>query len=159
MVSASLDMLEESLRKKIEVMTQIEEENERQREVLRNPEELELEVFDETVDRKGELIDKLIALDDGFQTLFDEVKKELGENKSLYADQIRRMQDLIKEITAKSASIEVMERRNKKLVETYFDISRSKMVAGKQSSAAAYNYYVTMNNYRDVPPQFMDNKQ
>lgn len=159
MVSASLDMLEDSLKKKIEIMTQIEEENQRQKEILQNPEEVELEEFDKTVDRKGELIDKLLALDDGFQTLFDEVKKELGENKAQYSDQIKRMQELIKEITAKSASIEAMEHRNKKLAETYFDVSRSRMVAGRQSSAAAYNYYVTMNNYKDVPPQFLDNKQ
>ncbi|MCR5155201.1 MAG: flagellar protein FliT [Butyrivibrio sp.] len=159
MLSASLDMLEESLKKKIEVMTQIEEENQRQKELLLNPEEVELAAFDETVDRKGELIDKLLALDDGFQTLFEEVKKELGENRSLYADQIKRMQDLIREITAKSASIEAMEHRNKKLAENYFEVSRNKMAAGRQSSAAAYNYYVTMNNYKDVPPQFLDNKQ
>lgn len=158
MLASSLDMLEESLRKKNDIMTEIESENERQREVLSNPEVVNEDLFDATVDRKGELIEKLVAIDDGFQSLFDRVKEEVNANKDKYADQIKRMQALVEEVTAKSASIEAAERRNKKLAETYFDTARQKMNVSKQTSAAAFNYYRTMNNFKEIPPQFLDQK-
>ena len=158
MLASSLDMLEESLVKKIDIMTEIEAENERQKEVLSDPDNVDEVEFDKTVDKKGELIDKLLAIDEGFQLLFDRVKEEVGANKEKYSEQIRRMQELIREITSKSASIEAAEHRNKKLAETYFDTARRKMNSSKQSSAVAFNYYKTMNNFKDIPPQFLDKK-
>lgn len=158
MISASLDMLEESLVKKIEIMKKIEEENTRQKEILLNSEDVNLEAFDKTLDIKGEYIDELEKLDDGFQSLFDRVKQEVGDNKKTYADQIKRMQELIHEIMDRSASIEAAEHRNKKLAENYFSSEREKMATGKRSSAAAFNYYTTMNNFKDIPPQFLDTK-
>ena len=158
MVSASLDLLEESLVKKIEVMKKIQLENARQKELLSDPEHLALEEFDKILDIKGEYIDELLRLDEGFQSLFDKVKKEVGDHKEQYAEQIKRMQNLIREISGLSASIEAEEHRNKKLAEQYIHISRTKMNQNRQSSAAAFNYYQTMSNYRNVPPQFMDKK-
>ena len=158
MVSASLDMLEESLVKKIEIMKLIQEENEKQKELLKNPEEVDEKAFDEILDVKDGYIDQLIKLDDGFQALFDRVKKEVGQNLDLYKDQVKRMQGLIQEITGLSASIEAAEHRNKKLAEIYFSTARRKMEFSRQTSTAAFNYYQTMNNYKDVPPQFLDNR-
>ncbi|MBQ3679519.1 MAG: hypothetical protein II929_08425, partial [Succinivibrio sp.] len=147
-----------SLVKKIEIMKKIEEENARQKEILLNSEDVNLEAFDKTLDIKGEYIDELEKLDDGFQSLFDRVKQEVGDNKKTYADQIKRMQELIHEIMDRSASIEAAEHRNKKLAENYFSSEREKMATGKRSSAAAFNYYTTMNNFKDIPPQFLDTK-
>ena len=158
MLSSSMDMLEESLIKKIDIMSKIEEENEKQKEILSDPDNVDEIAFDGTVDKKGELIDKLISLDDGFQTLFDRVKEEVNANKDEFADQIRRMQDLIRDITARSASIEAAEHRNKRLAEKYFDAARRKMNTSKQSSAVAFSYYRTMNNFKEIPPQFLDKK-
>ncbi|SEF66476.1 hypothetical protein SAMN02910276_00780 [Butyrivibrio sp. Su6] len=158
MLSASLDMLEESLLKKIEVMKKIEEENEKQKNLLSNPDEVDEVAFDKILDDKGELIDQLLKLDDGFQTLFDRVKEEVGQNKDSFKEQIKRMQELIQEITGRSASIEATEHRNKKLAEEYFSAARQKMNFSRQTSAAAFNYYRTMNNFKDIPPQFLDNK-
>lgn len=158
MLSASLDMLEESLLKKIEVMKKIEEENEKQKNLLSNPDEVDEVAFDKILDDKGELIDQLLKLDDGFQTLFDRVKEEVGQNKDSFKEQIKRMQELIQEITGRSASIEATEYRNKKLAEEYFSAARQKMNFSRQTSAAAFNYYRTMNNFKDIPPQFLDNK-
>lgn len=158
MLTASLDMLEESLEKKLDILSKIEEQNERQKEVLSNPEIVDMEAFDETVDAKGSLIEEIVSLDNGFQSLFDRVKEEIGGNKDKYADQIRRMQNLIQDISAKSASIEATEHRNKSLAEKYFSTAREQMNLSKSASSAAFNYYQTMNNYRNVPPQFMDKK-
>lgn len=158
MVAASLDMLEESLQKKIHILTEIEEENDKQKEILSSLDEEREPEFDATIDKKAELIDELTLLDDGFQSLFDRVKEEVGANKDQYKDQIKRMQQLIETITGKSASIEAAEHRNKRLAEQFFSAARQKMNAGRQASAAAFNYYQTMNNFKDIPPQFLDNK-
>lgn len=158
MISASLDMLEESLVKKIEVMKKIEEKNEEQKDLLKNPSDVNEDAFDKILDDKGELIDQLLKLDEGFQSLFDKIKEEVGQNKNLYKDQIRRMQGYIQEITGMSASIEAAEHRNKKLAEEYFSAARKKMNYSRRTSAAAFNYYQTMNNFKDIPPQFLDNK-
>ncbi len=158
MLTSSLDMLEDSLVKKLDIMTQIEEENEKQKEVLSSMEEEREPEFEATVDRKMALIDQLELLDDGFQSLFDRVKEEVNNNKDLYKDNIKRMQQLIQEITGKSASIEASEHRNKRLAEEFFSSARQKMNESKRSSAAAFNYYQTMNNFKNIPPQFMDQK-
>ena len=158
MVSASLDMLEESLVKKLEVMNKIREENARQKELLSDPENLDVGLFDKTLDVKGEYIDQLLALDDGFQSLFDRVKAEIGDHREQYSAQIRRLQDLIHQITDASASIEAEEHRNKKMAENYFTTARTHMNQSRQSSAAAFNYYQTMNSFKNIPPQFMDTK-
>ncbi len=158
MISASLDMLEESLVKKLEVMDKIEEENARQKEILSDPENVDFEAFDKTIDVKGDYIDQLSSLDDGFQTLFDKVKEEVGDHKDDYKDQIKRMQKLIHQIMDKSASIEAEEHRNKKLAENYFSTAREQMTSGKRSSSVAFNYYQNMNNFKNIPPQFMDKK-
>lgn len=158
MISASLDLLEESLVKKAGIMRLIMEENAKQKEILSDPNDVDQMAFDGTLDKKGDYIDQLNALDDGFQSLFDRVKDEVGQEKEKYSEQIKRMQDLIHEITDLSASIEAEEHRNKKLAEEYFSAARLKMNYSRQTSAVAFNYYKTMNNFRDIPPQFMDKK-
>ncbi len=151
-------MLEESLVKKLEVMNRIEEENDRQTNILKNSEEVDEEAFDDTVEKKAELVDQLLLLDEGFQSLFDRVKQELGDNKEQYRDQIKRLQDLIHDIMDKSTSIEAHEHRNKKLAEQYFSSARQRMNESKRSSAVAFNYYQNMNHFKDIPPQFLDKK-
>ena len=155
---ASLDMLEESLVKKIEVMSRIEEINARQKEILDNPEEVDFDAFDGTIDEKGKLIDDLNLMDEGFQSLYDRVKADIDKNRAQYAEQISRMQKLIEEITAKSASIEAQEHRNKKLADKYFSTARQQIGTGRKSAAAAINYYQTMSGSKDVNPQFLDKK-
>lgn len=158
MVSAALDMLEESLEKKLEILNQIEEQNEKQKDVLQDPGKVNESAFDETVEAKGKLIEQIFSLDEGFQSLFDKVKAEVGADKGRYSDQMKRMQSLIQEITGKSASIEAAEHRNKKLAEKYFSNARERMNQNRQSSSAAFNYYQTMNNFKNIPPQFYDTK-
>ncbi len=158
MVGTSLDMLEDSLVKKLEILTKIEEENENQKKILSEINEDDQDSFDATVEKKAELIEQLELLDEGFQTLFDKIKAEVSGNKDAYKDQIKRLQDLIQQVTSKGATIEASEHRNKRLAERYFSGLRQKMNISKQSSAAAFNYYQNMNNFKDIPPQFLDQK-
>lgn len=157
MTQTYLDMMEDSLRKKIEVMQQIEVQNGIQKKALERLEGPDEETFDEAVRTKGDLIDKLTELNDGFAGLYDRVKVEIDGNKDKYRDQITRMQDLIRQVTDLSNTLEVQETRNKELADNFFSNTRKGMKQGKQTAAAAFNYHVTMNKSANIQPHFIDN--
>ena len=128
-----LNVLEESLQKKLQVMAKIQDYNLRQQEIFRS-ENVELEKFDEYVAEKGALIDEVTALDSGFETLYAKVSAELAENRDKYADQIKRLQELVSRVTEESVSIQAQEARNKKLVEDYFSRERTNIGRNRRSS-------------------------
>ena len=158
MSAKALDILEDSLNKKLGIMLRIQEENTKQNRILSNTDNVDPDAFDKTLDVKGGYIDELNAIDDGFETLFEQVKLEVGDHKELYHNQIERLQKLIRDITAAGSRIQTQEHDNKSLAEKYFSYEREKMTAGKKNSIAAFNYYQTMSKSKDIPPQFMDQK-
>lgn len=158
MSAKALDMLEESLNKKLGIMLRIQEENTKQNRLLSNTDNVDPDAFDKILDVKGDYIDELNAIDDGFETLFEQVKLEVGDHKDLYQVQIDRLQKLLKDINAAGSRIQIQEHDNKSLAEKYFSYEREKMTTGKKNSIAAFNYYQTMSKSKDIPPQFMDQK-
>ena len=94
----------QSLKKKSEILDTIMELNIRQGEELENP-SLDPDDFDKTVEEKSMQIEQLELLDDGFQELFDRVKDDLKNHPDIYHDEIVQMQDYIRKLTSKSATI------------------------------------------------------
>lgn len=139
----SLDILSESLDDKIKLLKEIQEYNKKQEKAFSNSEP-DMDSFDEAINEKGELIERLEKLDEGFETLYERVSGELNRNRSQYADQIRNLQNKITEITELSTSIQTQEARNKKLIETYFKNQRSSVKKGRVGSKVAYDYYRSM---------------
>ena len=86
-----LTLLEESLKRKLQVMDEIQKYNLRQQEIFQSG-NVESDKFDEYVDEKGALIDRLNALDSGFEKLYAKVAQELKENREQYTAQIRTLQ-------------------------------------------------------------------
>lgn len=165
MIENYLDVLEESLHKKIEVLDKIALYNEKQERLFKKLEEQQettepdFEKFDEYVQEKEELIQELTKLDSGFEALYDRLREQLSQGKERYADKIRQLQDLIGQIMEKSVSIQAQEARNKKQIEQYFKDARAGIKTGRKSSKAAYDYYKNMNRTNVIPPQFMDTKK
>lgn len=154
-----LDILEESLKKKIEVLDAIIVKNEEQNKIL-EAEEFDPEVFDQNTQAKGELIDRLDLLDSGFEKVFERVKEELETNKEAHKDQILRLQDAIRAITEKSVFIQTTEERNRKTVEQKFKKEHEKIQFGKNSMKVARQYYNNMRGINGgVSSAFVDNKQ
>ena len=84
----------------------------------------------------------------------------MKNNKSLYAEQIRRMQEAISGIMDKSALIQALEERNKRAVEAAFAKERTEISRGKRSLNVAMNYYRNMRGgVNTVEPQIMDQKK
>ena len=153
-----LTLLEESLRRKLQVMDEIQKYNLRQQEIFQ-ADNVDLERFDEYVEEKGTLIEQLTALDNGFEKLYANVAEELKGNREQYAEQIRTLQGLVTEVTDTSVAIQAQEARNKKQVEDFFVKERKKLHMNRKTSKAAINYYKTMNKSSVIMPQFMDDKK
>lgn len=153
-----LSVLEDSLKKKLQILDELTDYTMQQQELLK-VEELDYEAFDRLVDQKEPLIQRIMELDQGFETVYDRIKEQLLGNKEQYAAQIKALQSLIGELTDKSVKLQTMEQRNKSAVEQQFRKSREKIRQGRQNKQAALNYYKNMNNSNYVPPQFLDNKK
>lgn len=153
-----LTLLEESLQNKLQVMDEIQQYNLRQQEIFQS-EEVDMDRFDEYVEEKGKLIEKLSSLDNGFERLYAKVAKELTDNRDKYKDQINRLKELVTKVTETSVSIQAQEARNKKLIEDFFQRCRESIRNDRKTSKAAYDYYKNMSKNSVVLPQFMDKKK
>lgn len=158
MMDNYLAILEESLSKKLKVMGRIRAYNKEQSELFTQG-RADIDKFDESIEEKGRLIEQLTELDDGFETLYARVAEELKGDRARYADQIKRLQQLVKQVTDESVAIQAEEARNKALIEEYFAKERAGLRDNRKSSKAAYDYYKSMSNTKYAPPQYMDSKQ
>ncbi|MCR5279777.1 MAG: flagellar export chaperone FlgN [Lachnospiraceae bacterium] len=134
----------ESLEKKISVLDEIITKNKEQAELLRS-DPFSFEDFDKNTEEKGVLIFRLEKLDDGFESLYARVKEELDANREQYASEIKHMQDLIREITNKSTSIQAEEARNKAALEAVFKSERDRIKTGRSGVKALQSYNQAMN--------------
>ena len=148
MANEYMQMLADSMVKKAELLTQLIDKTNTQKEVVSAP-EVDWDAFDNIVEEKGNLIEELAKLDDGFETLYERIKEELSVNKAAYKTEIAAMQVMIKEVTDKSTELHAMEHRNKSLIE-----QQSKM-----GSKGAMEYYQRMNNLKNMDSHLMDKKR
>ncbi len=139
-----LNVLEESLHKKIKVLDEIQAYNDKQYECF-SAEEVDMAGFDAAIEEKGKLIEELTKLDDGFETLYANISKQLQQNKEKYAPQIKTLQGLVTQVTEKSMSVQAGEARNKALVEKYFAKEKKQIKEGRVNSKVAYGYYQNLN--------------
>lgn len=153
-----LQILIESLEKKSEVLRKMNECDELQFQAF-SSEEPDYDAFDKCIEVKDALIQELESLDDGFESLFEKVSEHLKANKSQYATEIRKLQELVQKVTDQSVVIQAQEARNRDLIENFFRQRKSQLGDGRRSAQAAMRYYRNQNNTDFVPPQFMDDKK
>lgn len=158
MEKSYIDILQQSLQKKIQVLQEIYQLSLVQMELLKNP-ELTPEEFEQNIEEKGQYIDALQRLDEGFDELYQRVQVELHSNKEAYRDEILAMKLCIRDITNLSMDIQTTEARNKELATQKFATIKQqvKQVRSSKNILSEYHRNMTQTNYID--PQFMDNKQ
>lgn len=152
-----IDMMVDSLNKKVTILEKISEYNDIQKQMV-TAEDFDAEEFDGAVEQKNKLILEINKLDDGFETLYDRVRKELQQNKEVYADEINKMQNLISKIVGLTSSIEAQENRLKTEVENQFSKLKQNIKETRKNSKMVSNYYKSMSKI-DTEPQFMDRKK
>ena len=158
MESTYVNIMIQSLHKKVKVLEEIKSLNQLQKALLED-ERASVEEFDKTVEDKSACIKQLEQLDDGFETLFAKVKEVLNEDKDAYADRIHTMQDLIRQITDLSMELQTQESRNKDLMTRKFVSVKERAKVVRTNTKVANQYYKNMMNLHYVDPQFMDNKK
>lgn len=158
MESAYVDIMIQSLGKKIQVLEQIRILNSRQKELLED-DKADADEFDKTVEEKAVLIEQMTQLDSGFDKLFERVKVQLDTNRSKHAKDIRIMQEKIQRITELNVELQAQESRNKDLMTQKFVSVRERAKVVRTSKKAVNQYYQNMMQLNVIEPQFMDNKK
>lgn len=158
MMNNYLQILEDSLKKKLAILEQIEEKSQEQALMLRDS-DVSLQQIDENMDAKARLIEELEPLDNGFEGLYEKIREELLPQKEQYREEIQRLQKLIAQVTEKSASIQALEARNKAEIESVFSREKKKLQSSRNALSVASNYYQNMNKVKNVEPQFLDRKK
>ncbi|MDE6603254.1 MAG: hypothetical protein K2N39_09290 [Lachnospiraceae bacterium] len=155
---SSAQILVESLEKKNRILDEVIKENKTQESLFKR-DELDMEALDASADRMGELAEKLELLDEGFEAVYDRIRKELIDNKSAYRAEIKRMQELIAEITEKVVGINAARMRNKQQAEQQFKKSRQQIGQASSKMKASQNYYNNMNRLNYVDSHFYDSRK
>lgn len=153
-----IQVLIDSLKKKIAVLDKISQINGEQKQ-LAATDRLELEEFQKTLDKKQECIDELNKLDEGFELVYKRVKTELTEDAAAHKEEITLLKALIGEITEKSVAVQAEEERNRQTIAAHFSSFKKEIRQFKASRSATANYYKNMNKLQNVEPVFMDKKK
>ena len=153
-----LQMLIEATRKKSAALDKVLDLSVRQDRLLENP-EMDMDAFGKIVDEKGKLVDELNMLDEGFEDMYyDKVREQIKDSGSKHTGQINELKQLIRDVTDKTVQLQARELRSKKKAEEYFNKQYKKIGDSRRSSKAAYDYYKSMKNINNLPPQFLDDK-
>ena len=147
----------DSLIKKRDILKAVVELNITQEHLL-NATEFDGDSFQKNMEEKSKCIDELNSLDEGFQIIYDRIRQDVEEYKANYMTEIIRLQELIKEVSGLSATIQSQETRNKVRAENKFRQLRQDNKTAKRSVSMVNKYYKNMSRVSQEP-QFMDKKK
>lgn len=153
-----IQIMIESLEKKLAVLDMVAELNKRQLEVS-SAQPFDTEKYDEIMEEKGRLIDEINTLDEGFTSTYDLVKDEVNANPALYRDMVLKLQELVRKAVDKGVEVEVQEKRNKNSLEVSIAMSRKVLRQKRVSQNVALQYYKSSQKINNVDPQLMDKKK
>lgn len=152
-----LMIMVESLSKKIDILEKLLEYTKEQ-ELLLEKEEFSMEGFSELLDKKGELIDVLNTMDQGFEQVYERMEEEIKGKKEEHAHEILLMQQRIKTITDLSIKLQELEYKNKEKIEEQFSKKRNEIKTFRQSKDNVNKYYRVMSKTQVVDSAFLDKK-
>ena len=143
-----IQIMIESLTKKSELLDKLIRYNEQQYNCIVGKQygEIDWDSFNLIVAQKQASIDRIIKMDDGFQSLYDRVKEQLNGNKDKYTDEIKEIQRLIETVTGQGVKISTGEERNRKIIEKVFGSRKKEIKRTRNSLRVASSYSQTMSN-------------
>ena len=158
MIMSYLNILQDSLIKKLELLDQIEKKSLEQSEMIKVS-NVDLALVDANMDEKAKLIDEILKLDTGFESIYEKVREQLLANKEQFKVQIHNLQGLISKVTEKSTAIQAIEARNKAQMDIVFSTQKREVQNRRNAMSVARDYYQNMNKVKHVSPQFLDHKK
>ena len=153
-----IEILKQSLTKKIELLDTIMALNVLQKDMLENP-DLDPDELEEKLNRKADLVEPLSKLDDGFSQIYDRVRAALTENSGAYSEDIAQMKRDITAIMDKSTAIQSQEKRNQVLMQQKFTSVKKQIKEVKKSRQAVNSYYRNMMKMGTPGSTFLDDKK
>lgn len=153
-----LQVMIESLEKKLDVLDRITDINKRQYECS-TALPFDMEKYNDIMDEKGGLIDELDRLDEGFTSTYELVKDEVLEYPERYRDKVLKLKELVKEVVDKGVSVEAQEKRNKAAMENAVALKRHEIKQKRISTKAAMKYYSVASKINNIDPQLIDRKK
>ena len=159
MTKTYIEILVETLRKKVRILEELERHTKHQEELL-GEEDFDEALFDEIIEEKAQLILEAGDCDDGFERIYPRVKAEFEQRKYDFQSEIEVLQGLIQKTMALGASIETLENQNKIRFQMQITGKRQRIRNYKQSSQVAASYYKNMANQHQMGNSyFMDKKK
>ena len=153
-----LQLLIQSLEKKITVLDHIVQLNNQQKNLLLR-EEVDLDEWNGIIEEKAKSIDQINFLDEGFEEVYNRVKDMLISRREEFQSEIRTLQGLIGKITDRSVQVQTGEQQNKELAQLQFGRIKKKMRTVRQTSQAVQSYSNSMKKLNFVDAQFLDKKK
>ena len=142
-----IQIMIESLDKKSELLDRLIRKNEAQYECVAGKEydDIDWDAFNLLVAEKEAAIERIVKMDEGFQSLYDRVKEQLGADKDKYADRIKEIQKLIEKVTGQGVKISTGEERNRKIIEKVLGSKKKEIKRTRNSLKVANSYAQTMS--------------
>jgi hypothetical protein len=153
-----LQLLIQSLEKKITVLDHIIQLNDDQKNLL-VMEEVDLDEWNGIIEEKAKSIDQINFLDEGFEEVYNRVKDLLSSRREEFQEEIRILQGLIGKVTDRSVQVQTGEQRNKELAQLQFGKIKKKLRTVRQTSQAVQSYSNSMKKLNFVDAQFLDKKK
>ncbi|SFR58898.1 hypothetical protein [Anaeromicropila populeti] len=153
-----LRILNDTLHRKQEALKMLKELTKQQEELLK-AESFDEEAFNSKMDEKECYIKKLVELDNGFELIYQRVKNEIAECRNELKEEILLMQKLISEITALSVDVEVLEKKNRPVLERKIIDKKKKIKEVRLSNQTAASYYKNMTSQVQGQSYFLDQKK
>lgn len=158
-IIVQIDLMVESLEKKKLFLEEILRYTKEQATLL-TKEELDLRSFNNIMKNKQVRIDKLIQLDQGFESLFERIRTTITNQPDIYKEAIQQMQSLIKETTDLGVEIQVQEERNKIQFDAKSKNVKGEVKAFRHHKSAMKKYQNNYNKQQKADsPHFFDSKK
>lgn len=154
---AYVALLVDALKKKKDLLTLIYEKTKEQTSHLNNP-DMRADEFQEILKEKGEAINEIGKIDDGFDAIFQRVEEEIHARKEHYRSQILVMQSLIKEVTDLSMKVQALEKQNNEKFKIYLINEKSRIRDFKISKNTAASYYSSMSGEQGNDQSYFFNR-
>lgn len=153
-----LELLIQSLKKKLLLLNRITVLNQDQKEILQD-ENAEPDALDINVRDKDDLVRQIVALDAGFNEVYAHIKDLMERDHGAYETQLDEMRELIRRIMEKDASVRADEQRNYKLAQQKFADVKKQVREMKASQKMVNSYYQNMMRQKPGDAMFLDNKK
>lgn len=153
-----LQIMIDSLVQKEELLKQIVDYNEKQQTII-TAAEFDEDAFEQNLNDKGELVEKILKLDEGFNSVFNRIKDDVQSNKARFKQPLARLKELVTTVTDLGVRIQAQELRNKQLVEKRFAQMRKELSNAKRATSKANAYYKNANKLNNYESHFLDQKK